>query len=63
MAFLDMTRAKRTTSQIRAALERGESIEDAAIFLCRRGTIAEVPRKAQEIGLVDAEPMPKVRAR
>ena len=46
-----------------AALERGESIEDAAIFLCRRGTVADVARKAQEIGLLDAEPMPIARAR
>ena len=32
------------------ALARGGLIEDAAIFLCRTGTLDEVQKKAEEMG-------------
>jgi hypothetical protein len=34
-----------------AALRSGDTIEDAAEFLCRSGTIEDVRRKAEELGL------------
>jgi hypothetical protein len=34
-----------------AALRSGDTIEDAAEFLCRSGTIDDVRRKAEELGL------------
>ena len=34
-----------------AALRYGDTIEDAAQHLCRSGTIDEVRRKAEELGL------------
>jgi|SRR5215470_9759136 len=34
-----------------AALRHGDTIEDAARFLCRSGTIDQVRRKAEELGL------------
>jgi hypothetical protein len=34
-----------------AALQSGSTIEDAAQHLCRSGTIDEVRRKADELGL------------
>jgi hypothetical protein len=33
------------------ALKSGDTIEDAAEFLCRSGTVDEVRRKAEELGL------------
>jgi hypothetical protein len=33
------------------ALEHGSTIEDAATHLCRSGTVDEVRRKAEELGL------------
>ena len=36
---------------LRAVLEHGSSIEEAAMFLCRSGTIDDVARKAEEMGL------------
>jgi hypothetical protein len=33
-------------------LKRGGSIEEAAAFLCRAGTVSEVARKAAELGLL-----------
>jgi hypothetical protein len=36
---------------LRAAIEHGRSIEEAAEFLCRAGTVDEVARKAKELGL------------
>jgi hypothetical protein len=44
-----------------ACLRDGESTEQAAAFLCRSGTVEEVARKAQELLVLDAEPMPKAR--
>jgi hypothetical protein len=40
----------------KAAIEGGASIEDAAEFLCRSGSIDDVARKARELGL---KPKPK----
>jgi hypothetical protein len=40
----------------KAAIEGGASIEDAAEFLCRSGSIDDVARKAHELGL---KPKPK----
>jgi len=34
-----------------AALKHGDTIEDAANHLCRSGTVGEVRRKAEELGL------------
>jgi hypothetical protein len=34
-----------------AALQSGDTIEEAAQFLCRSGTVDEVRRKAEELGL------------
>lgn len=34
-----------------AALNSGDTIEDAAQHLCRSGTVGDVRRKAEEIGL------------
>jgi hypothetical protein len=36
---------------LRAAIEHGRSIQEAAEFLCRAGTVDEVARKAKELGL------------
>lgn len=38
-------------SDLWASLEYGDSIEEAARFLCRSGTIDDVRRKADELGL------------
>jgi hypothetical protein len=35
-----------------AALKSGSTIEDAAQHLCRSGTIEDVRRKAEELGLL-----------
>jgi hypothetical protein len=35
-----------------AALKSGSTIEDAARHLCRSGTIEDVRRKAEELGLM-----------
>jgi len=35
------------------ALEDGGTIEGAAFFLCRAGTIEDVRQKAKEIGLIE----------
>jgi hypothetical protein len=35
-----------------AVLETGSTIEDAAQHLCRSGTVDEVRRKAEELGLI-----------
>jgi hypothetical protein len=39
------------TDDLRAAIEHGRSIEEAAEFLCRAGTVDEVARKAKGLGL------------
>jgi hypothetical protein len=36
---------------LRNSLAYGESIEELAAFLCRSGTVEEVRRKAEELGL------------
>jgi hypothetical protein len=36
---------------LKASIEGGASIEDAAEFLCRSGSIDDVARKARELGL------------
>jgi hypothetical protein len=36
---------------LRAELEHGSSIKEAAGHLCRSGTVEEVAKKAQELGL------------
>jgi hypothetical protein len=35
-----------------AALQSGDTIEEAAQFLCRSGTVDEVRRKVEELGLL-----------
>jgi hypothetical protein len=41
---------------LKASIEGGASIEEAAEFLCRSGSIDDVARKARELGL---KPKPK----
>ena len=36
---------------LKAALRHGDTIEDAAQHLCRSGTVEDVRRKAEELGL------------
>ena len=38
---------------LRAELEHGSSIEEAAQFLCRSHSIEEVERKARELRLIE----------
>jgi hypothetical protein len=38
---------------LRNSLQHGRSIEEVAGFLCRSGTVEEVRRKAEELGLLD----------
>ena len=40
---------------LRAVIEDGGTIEEAAEFLCRSGTVGEVRDKARELGLVSGE--------
>jgi hypothetical protein len=37
---------------LKASAESGDSLRDAAIFLCRTGTLEEVAKKAAELGLI-----------
>jgi hypothetical protein len=37
------------------ALQHGGTIEGAAYFLCRAGTVEDVRRKARELGLIALE--------
>jgi hypothetical protein len=39
-------------SDLTAALKYGETIEEAAMHLCRSGTVDDVRRKAEEVELV-----------
>ncbi len=39
------------TEDLAAAIEHGASIEEAAQFLCRSGTVDEVKRKCEELRL------------
>ncbi len=36
---------------LKSAIEGGASIEDAAEFLCRSGSVDDVARKCEELGL------------
>jgi hypothetical protein len=40
---------------LRNSLAYGRSIEEVAGFLCRSGTVEEVNRKAEELGLLRSE--------
>jgi hypothetical protein len=42
-----------------AAMRSGSTIEDAAKHLCRSGTVDEVRRKAEELGLLTKEKPPR----
>ena len=42
---------RRTSRTSRRAIKRGSSIEDAAEFLCRSGSVDDVARKAPRTGL------------
>jgi hypothetical protein len=37
---------------LRASIEHCRSIEEAAEFLCRSGSVNDVKRKAKELGLI-----------
>jgi hypothetical protein len=41
-----------------AAIRHGDTIEDTAKFLCRSGTVDEVRRKAEDLGLLTKEKPP-----
>ena len=41
-------------NDLRIQLEQGISIDEIARFLCRAGTVDEVRRKAEELGLMEA---------
>jgi len=41
-------------NDLRIHLEQGISIDEIARFLCRAGTVDEVRRKAEELGLMEA---------
>jgi hypothetical protein len=46
-----------------AEIEHGRSIEEAAQFLCRAGSVEDVRRKAKELGLgVNAKRRPRRRS-
>jgi hypothetical protein len=47
---------------LKAALEHGRSVEEAAEFLCRSGNVDDVANKARELGLV-ASPETQKRPR
>jgi len=44
-------------NDLRAVIEDGATIEEAAEFLCRSGTVGEVRRMARELGLLAAKPL------
>jgi hypothetical protein len=47
-----------------AEIEHGRSIEEAAQFLCRAGSVEDVRRKAKELGLaMKAKPKSRRRSR
>ena len=48
---------------LKAAIEHGDSPEEAAEFLCRSGSIDEVARKARELGLKPKGRRPSVGSR
>jgi hypothetical protein len=37
---------------LKAAMEAGHSVEEAAQFLCRSGSVEDVRQKCRELGLV-----------
>lgn len=37
--------------ELSVAIQFGNTIEDAAMFLCRKGTVEEVEAKVRELGL------------
>ena len=41
---------------LKLSIEHGRSIEEAAEFLCRSGSIEDVRRKAEELRLVHTPP-------
>jgi hypothetical protein len=48
---------RRDIDDIKAAIESGRAIEEAAEFLCRANSVDDVARKCAELGL-----KPKVRS-
>ena len=50
------------TNDLKAAIRHGNSIEEAAEFMCRSGSVDEVVRKAEELGLKPKRRKPKPRA-
>jgi hypothetical protein len=41
---------------LRNCLKHGQSVEQAAQFLCRAGSVEDVRRKAEELGLLSGPP-------
>jgi hypothetical protein len=39
-----------------AAIKSGDTIQEAASHLCRSGTVDDVRRKAEELGLINPKP-------
>jgi len=48
---IDVNDGKPGSEDLKNSLAQGESIEEVAGFLCRSGTVDEVRRKAEELGL------------
>jgi hypothetical protein len=46
-------------SDLTAGLKYGDTIEEAAMHLCRSGTVGEVRRKAEELGLISPPISPR----
>jgi putative SOS response-associated peptidase YedK len=46
-----VTNIRNTSSPHLAEIEHGRAIEEAAEFLCRSGSIGDVARKCEELGL------------
>jgi hypothetical protein len=48
---LRLVRQERPIDDLKAAIESGRSIEEAAEFLCRADSVDDVARKCEELGL------------
>ena len=48
-------RLRKDIDDLEAAMESGSSVEEAAQFLCRAGSVVDVARKCDELGLKPKE--------
>jgi hypothetical protein len=49
------TWTEKDIDDLEAAMESGSSVEEAAQFLCRAGSVVDVARKCDELGLKPKE--------